>query len=249
MDWKLFNDELPLQTCGILLLSDCENADALPFICTLLQQRLRDTNAATLLFSMDRPASDYFEIGRRMGSDPTLAAVRGKFIAVDAFTGNPASAGVIGCNLLQTTFDEVLNTIKTAGAKLKGGLTIVLSGLGVLLALGWSLSQVCRLIIGIESAFPGVSLIIKVARGSGETLLLQRWINHRAVNTIILRPLSVGPTAEAHGELRFFYGDLASPDIRKEQMKGCWLFRSSDAQLLMKKKSHSSNDSIVSSLQ
>jgi hypothetical protein len=208
--WEATFEKLPKRVC-ILDETGCEGR---PFIHTILAEACKKQNGPdVLLVAFDRPFTEYVSVGRRLGHDLNLATIQKKFSAVCLM------------GLDDLTMDSIVKLV--TNAKSNKPTFIIVDGISVLPALGWSLFRTLELIRRLEALTD--SICIRANRGMTDGIRISRWLAHRCDAVISPRKLVSGTSRLAHGEILF-------SNNRSTLSKCSALFKCSDSSILVQPK-------------
>lgn len=186
-------------------------------------------NPVIALISLDRQIGEWVAVGRRMGYDLSLLAIQKRFFAAGGMVETLHTAlEVMDQTRCELAITDLLETV----GKLSEGrpVLVVLEGLSILPALGWTLGRVMKLIKRIEGLCD--RFCARLNRDCTFGMELSRWLSHRCEMTVLTRALSSGKTRQVYGELVVIKGKSIAAA----------LFKCSDSALLVQPKSNDSLD-------
>lgn len=216
--------------------------DGFPLVNYLISGILKGSEgpAALLLISMRWPVVSFVSAGRRLGHDLNLAAMQGRFLALDAASASSSNPKFRTLNIGNTALDDATVAVKTAIDELRQRnpekpLFVLVDGISRLCSMDWSLSSVFRLVQSLEGLADRV-LVVGTRDGTSSGPL-RRWLGHRMEAFIIVKALEAGVTRQAHGEILLLQTCRQSgqQDFRRA------LFKSSESCLLVAPKSETWN--------
>lgn len=221
-----------------------------PLVHSLLATCAKMADGPTIaLLSFDRPSSEYIRVGRRLGHDLDLTAIKNRFSVLDGFTFalRPQYRGIDLDKDVVKVQEEVLdflNSTRKAGGERP--VFIFLEGLSTICSLGWPLGTTIKLIESIEKCSD--QLCIRINREVSNGKELSRWLIPRSDIVLFTRSLasSNSTTRLVHGEIFTINFELSSID--KPPEINASLFKTSDATLMIQPKSIDNPQSICYSI-
>lgn len=235
-NWQGFGTLSPLTKDASTCIVDMVSTDGLPFTHALLHRYLKDPiGPRVFLLSMQEPLWRMIRTSRRMGCDLGLAAIQGRFAALDCCCAADGTVSHFPSqDLLEAEAEQaILRSVAAFRSRREPdrSLVIFLDGLQRLAALGWAVTRILRLVRALEEM--GV-LVGRTTREGSQGTLLARWLVHQSCHSWWIRPLSSGtPTRMAHGEVVYREAISSGGEERT------FLFKTTDTTLLLHGKEES----------